>query len=129
LDEGRQTARGADSLSAAHDDSIGTDCQRIALVLRNFSHGEIPIGAGSASRVGATPSSIQMEDVVGRRALRGLMRFELETSAAGNVLAEAINDRLECRFTILDTNATLDSKLPSVGYNVEGCRDHLIIGG
>jgi hypothetical protein len=68
-------------------------------------------------------------DVLGRCASRGLNRFEPEPGAAGNVLPEAINDRLECRFGILDMDSTPDSHLPGVGRNVEGRRDHLIIGG
>ena len=67
-------------------------------------------------------------DLPGRRASRGLNRFEPEPGAAGNVLPEAINDRLEYRFGILDTDSTPDLQLPGVGRNVEGRRDHLIMG-
>jgi hypothetical protein len=130
LDEGRQPARGTHCLDAAHDDAISADRQRIAFVLGKFSHWGDTDWLRQHVEVGATAKlDADGGDVLARCASRGLDRFEPEPGVAGNILPEAINDRLECRFGILDTDSTPDSQLPGVERNVEGRRDHLVIGG
>ena len=66
-----------------------------------------------------------MRGVAGNRASHGLYPFEPEPGSTGNILAEAINDRREGRFGILNTGVRPDAQLPGVERNVAGRGDHL----
>jgi hypothetical protein len=95
LNEGRQPPRGTDSLGGAYDDAIRADRQRIVLALGNFSPRGDADWRGQRVEVAATAKlDADGGDVVGRCASHGLDRFEPDPGAAGNVPAEAINDRL-----------------------------------
>ena len=119
LDEGRQPARDPDSLDTAHNDAISADLQQITLVLGDLSvRGDADRRRQRVEVGGAAKLDADGSNVVDRRALCDLNRFELEPGAAGNVLAETTNNRLQCSVCVLDTDAIPDSQLPGVGGNV-----------
>jgi hypothetical protein len=110
LDEGRQPARDSDTLDTPHNDTIGSDRQQIALVLGDLSvRGDAGRRRQRVEVGGAAKLDADGSNVVNRRALCDLNRFELEPGAAGNVLAETTNNRLQCSVCVLDTDAIPDS--------------------
>ena len=101
----RQPARETDSLDTAHNDAISADLQQITLVLGDLSvRGDADRRRQRVEVGGATKLDADGSNVVDRRAC-DLNRFELEPGAAGNVLAEMTNNRLQCSVCVLDTDA------------------------
>ena len=118
LDEGREPARDSDRLDTAHNDAISADLQQIPLVLGDLSVRRDADWRRQRVEVGGTAKlDADGSNVVDRRALC-CHRFKLEPGAAGNVLAETTNNRLQCGVCVFDTDAIPDSQLPGIGGNV-----------